>query len=653
MNARTRAQSQYTNWNDLASWGWKEVRKTGSNVDLDKFELPLKVFHDLKVDPSEKEWKHVSLTHSIPVTKAGKQYDPTEADYDTYINAKDGMILTSSIFSPDGMNVLYAEEDRAENLPELKHWSDVLFLVWDRYAKGHQLRHIVVVDVQNPRTKQRVEAVTGKKTAPPLWPGVDFSLPTDKAKALLDTPVAKGIAFLLSQHKQQLGVRTVKLIRPFSYIRREAAIRNLYFQVGPVSSSSRRTARSAFASADHHHSEAFSHNLDVHNGTSFLERRVPGQATMHACATVAQAQAAAALGRRYADLMLTSDEEAEQDQMDMDTIAADQLRETGWVKEDSSRFNMNQHLQSYRALLNGLAGADDDFNIRNHVVGQPREQREVVPPISLTTASAERLRWRQNQPYMAGGRRMLPTGAVYTNLLSETDRLLVIEQAYDPKSMTEVDDNGRAQPARPDFLLPKFRSWADITMADLFERAGRRKVTPPRWFLLPGVSEPTRDMELISYCVQTYAQSTHIPAWPGVTFAYGTFCYNVMLGTHMGQEIASFLIKNKHNLAWSDWALLSVTIFLAPGNIGNGGIEQPHVLCYNQRVNEGVIINRIINSNAGLDRPGARILGPTPVPGTPSQAAVHQIVNQYREQFPALDPLEVWDIVCGWLDGLF
>ncbi|KXT13099.1 hypothetical protein AC579_2163 [Pseudocercospora musae] len=400
---------------------------------------------------------------------------------------------------------------------------------------------------------------------------------------------------------------------------------NAISENAPYDNAANFSARAILASTDGIDSEATSNNPDVYNSSSFLERRVNGQ-----------------------DFMMDDDEEPERTGFHMDTVTAEHVMKAGWTKEDSSHFDLAQHLQPYRAMLNGLQGSDDNYIADAHRT--EGGNTEIVEPISLTTNSVERLRYRQNQSYMAGGTQQSANGAVYTNLLARTNGLLVVEQAYGPKHMTGGDDAGSPTTPRPDHLLPS-----------------RLRVTPPRWILVSEVSSPALDMSLISYCVQNYARTTHIPAWPGVTFAFGTFCYNVMLGTEMGRELANMLISNKTSMFYKDWTLMAVTVFMSP------------------RANPSTLRGRAKNIKAGFDKPGAGVGRPTPEPilpivsgqttrpanlrvadphpGTQPQPPVQagpsnsqpgdDVAAQAAQKHPALDPNEAWDQVSQWLSDLF
>ena len=70
------------------------------------------------------------------------------------------------------------------------------------------LRYVFRMQISNADTESIVKRVMGD-VATSVWPGKTFRMTTDEGKALLGTPHGSGIAWLLAQHKKQLGLKTV------------------------------------------------------------------------------------------------------------------------------------------------------------------------------------------------------------------------------------------------------------------------------------------------------------------------------------------------------------------------------------------------------------------------------------------------------------
>ncbi|KAF1834133.1 hypothetical protein BDW02DRAFT_499116 [Decorospora gaudefroyi] len=106
----------------------------------------------------------------------------------------------------------------------LCHWSDVAFLQWASLSVEGvipDLKFVARVSISNEHTIAVLQTVLSKlrkeQRAPenrlPTWPGINFPMETEEAKALLGTPNGAGIAWLLAQHKKELGHKTVETVR--------------------------------------------------------------------------------------------------------------------------------------------------------------------------------------------------------------------------------------------------------------------------------------------------------------------------------------------------------------------------------------------------------------------------------------------------------
>ena len=78
-----------------------------------------------------------------------------------------------------------------------------------------KLRYVIQNDVSNPTTLGTVKAALDGKTAPE-WPGKTFSMGTSQGKAILGSPNGIGTAYMLFNHKTQLGRKTVDSITVYT-----------------------------------------------------------------------------------------------------------------------------------------------------------------------------------------------------------------------------------------------------------------------------------------------------------------------------------------------------------------------------------------------------------------------------------------------------
>lgn len=141
----------------------------------------------------------------------------TGANYFLGLNPVDSVIIGMSLYSPAHMGK--AKIPPVTVLPDLQQTSDVIWGQWILQAKerANNIRYYIVNAITNSATGPIIQSALESADAAPLkkWPGHSFGMDTDEGKALLGTPVGVGIAYLLAQHKAQLGIKTVSKVDVF------------------------------------------------------------------------------------------------------------------------------------------------------------------------------------------------------------------------------------------------------------------------------------------------------------------------------------------------------------------------------------------------------------------------------------------------------
>lgn len=137
----------------------------------------------------------------------------------------------------------------SNRITHLKQWSDVVYLIWQHLRQTSEtqetqgsstadLNHVFRYNVTNEETKDRMMDAMGHAGPPPDWPGLQWSICDERAKALLNTSNAVGVSWLLAQHKApaQLGLRVVDKVGIFSCQAGGGPAWNMYFHVvaGPL-----------------------------------------------------------------------------------------------------------------------------------------------------------------------------------------------------------------------------------------------------------------------------------------------------------------------------------------------------------------------------------------------------------------------------------
>lgn len=102
----------------------------------------------------------------------------------------------------------------------LAQYSDVLYLQYEKLcgrakppAQVSSLKYMMDINIENPNTwsiaLKALMNKNGGKMDIPEWPGTEFSLNEAEGKALLGTQVGAPLAWLLIQHKEAFGKKSV------------------------------------------------------------------------------------------------------------------------------------------------------------------------------------------------------------------------------------------------------------------------------------------------------------------------------------------------------------------------------------------------------------------------------------------------------------
>lgn len=135
----------------------------------------------------------------------------------------EGIIIAPNNHSPEEevKRHKYAPGWDGQHWPNLRRWSDVVFLEWkhqaDHYHKSPKsLRYVLRNNIVNEKAQEIAERAVGPD-GPKEWDDAEeISTESDEGKALLYSPNARGVAWLLAQHKEVLGLKTIRGIKVFS-----------------------------------------------------------------------------------------------------------------------------------------------------------------------------------------------------------------------------------------------------------------------------------------------------------------------------------------------------------------------------------------------------------------------------------------------------
>jgi len=111
----------------------------------------------------------------------------------------------------------YAGDFTADQLPALRQASDILAAYWLRNPNPKNLEYWFGSDIINTETVPVINRILISKghNEVPEWPGLKVDASSEEYLALLGTPVRANTAFMLVQHKAELGLKHIPSITIF------------------------------------------------------------------------------------------------------------------------------------------------------------------------------------------------------------------------------------------------------------------------------------------------------------------------------------------------------------------------------------------------------------------------------------------------------
>ncbi|KAM3422553.1 hypothetical protein BST61_g49 [Cercospora zeina] len=222
------AASIYQSIEDMIKYGWRAsfIDRPDDVAFIKELGLT-KAFTDLRI-PSE-GWTQISTGNHVNV------FDPNDnskiihpasyATYSTEVNLAAGAIVATQSYGPGYMAQFYGVKlQPGQSFTPLQHVSDLLFLSWKKLIndrKGGSLKnleHMFRWNSHNEDVKALLKIVAGGKDIKQIgeWPGVSYPIHELQALATLSAGNAQGVAWLLGQHKEAMGRKTVAQVNIFN-----------------------------------------------------------------------------------------------------------------------------------------------------------------------------------------------------------------------------------------------------------------------------------------------------------------------------------------------------------------------------------------------------------------------------------------------------
>ncbi|OCL11096.1 hypothetical protein AOQ84DRAFT_257642, partial [Glonium stellatum] len=217
--------SVWNDFEDLKKWGW-ETLEFSENLQLGvNGGLPIMTAlqglgittatHKNGGDNYAIVWEHENAR-----TTDGKTYPATGASYTSVFNVPSGMIVMwgayGCAFKGQQQNPPVTSKD---DFPKLNSWADVTWLQWQELAKENvrNLQYIFSSPVENEESNAIIRrSLEVAKQPLSQWSGrVEFSMDTEEGRAILGSANGRGVAWMLINHKAQLGLKTIDSVIVF------------------------------------------------------------------------------------------------------------------------------------------------------------------------------------------------------------------------------------------------------------------------------------------------------------------------------------------------------------------------------------------------------------------------------------------------------
>ncbi|KAF1918759.1 hypothetical protein BDU57DRAFT_535821 [Ampelomyces quisqualis] len=212
--------SSFSTVGDLSKHGYTESAFSSGLEECDMAGLA-SALQDLNVDAKfaddggfNNEVRH---KHNQDTTDAdGIQYPHTGAVFHQYCNPTDGVMIAASNYSA-------ASEAKGKNitlLPRLRYWSDVAYLQWLKVCGGtipKPIRYVIRSTITNNATRKVLWKILERKGLDGYtqWPGLLIEVDSEEGKAILGTPNGASTAYMLIQHKRELGNMQINKVTVF------------------------------------------------------------------------------------------------------------------------------------------------------------------------------------------------------------------------------------------------------------------------------------------------------------------------------------------------------------------------------------------------------------------------------------------------------
>jgi hypothetical protein len=219
---RETAESNFQHVDDLETWGYTSISEAVDDPQPPMLFHVNNVLDTMRLDsacPQECDnsvpMKH---DHDKPCLINGVSYPPTQGSFMQVINPDAGLIVAFDNLSPLESSRGHGFDET--EVPDLKNWSDVAYLQWKSrtFYTTSNLKFVLRHWVTNTATNYYLTLLhddNGTDTTD--WPGISYNAASREGRVLLGTPNGSSVAYMLIQHKRDLGQKTVDKIQVFKH----------------------------------------------------------------------------------------------------------------------------------------------------------------------------------------------------------------------------------------------------------------------------------------------------------------------------------------------------------------------------------------------------------------------------------------------------
>lgn len=416
--------------------------------------------------------------------------------------------------------------------PKLYHWSDVVALEFAQFMtekkkpttnlKGVWQRQVINPDTQSLAAYLFGVGITKDMGKAGDWPGKDYLPDSDEFAALLASPNGVGVAYLLLQHRDLLGTKTITSIRVW-----RAEELHILFSIGDLSAVQRR---SVVAGWEADSGSEGSRELLRPTGKQANETEISAflpRAPSDNVPTVDQTKQA---GAYFIDVQNTPTEQLEScksiQQSTFTTI--DQLSKSGWTAPVREAANV----------------ADTDIAVT---------QAWDAMNLDWKGDSITRINLKHTEKTVgADGKVYLPTQAFYKDWYCVGG--IVADENESPwESGPMLRDNPVDGTDKP---FPPLRQWSDAVFLEYQDvcSGDTTKMKALKGVLRKTVmNKPTVSVLRDYLGAQKLLRAGMFPQdWPGTVYKLGDEGFEVAMGVPGGKGVAYLLATHRVQLGWKE-----------------------------------------------------------------------------------------------------